>query len=92
MSPINPSQTIHLLLKYGPLGLVRATASRTGPNSLLVNTGRISLVDNSEVEILLSVRRGQLLESHSLNARVCGSDEHGARLLFNGQGMNALMG
>lgn len=87
MTPINPSKTIDLTLRYGPLGLVRATGSRTGPNSMLVNTGRIALTDDSEVEVLLSVRRGERLESHSLSARVCGCDEHGARLLFNGQGI-----
>ncbi len=91
MTAITPSRLIHLTLRYGPLGLVRATASRTGPNTLLVNTGRVALADNSEVEVLWSERRGQALESHSLPARVCGTDEHGARLLFDGPGVGSLM-
>jgi hypothetical protein len=84
MSPINPSKSLHLTLKYGPLGLVRATGLRIGPNSLLVDTGRVALADNSEVEVLWSERRGQSLHCHSLPARVCGTDEHGARLMFLG--------
>ena len=84
MNPVKPSQILHLTLKYGPLGLVRATGLRVGPNSLLVDTGRIALTDNSEVEVLWSERRGQSLRSHSLPARVCGTDEHGARLMFLG--------
>lgn len=91
MTPVNTTKTINLTLKYGPLGLVRAIGSRTGPNSMLVDTGRISLADNTEVEVLLAVRRGELLESHSLSARVCGSDEHGAHLLFSGPGISALI-
>ena len=90
MSPIKPSQTIHLILKYGPLGLVRATASCCGPNSLLVDTGRVSLTENSEVEVVLTVRRGQLLESLCLPARIGGCSETGAQLTFSGSGISAL--
>lgn len=84
------STLIHLTLRYGPLGLVRATAARIGPNSLLVNTGQVSLADNAEVEVLWSERRGQTLESKSIPAKVCGSDQHGARLLFDGPGIGKL--
>ena len=91
MTPTNPSRLIHLTLRYGPLGLVRATASRIGPNSLLVNTGQVALADNCEVEVLWSERHGQVLESHSLSARVAGCDKRGARLLFMGPGIARLL-
>ena len=90
MAPISGSRLIHLTLRYGPLGLVRATAARIGPNSLLVNTGQVSLADNAQVEVLWSERRGHTLESRSIPAKVCGSDQYGARLLFDGPGMGQL--
>jgi len=73
---------ISMVLSYGPIGLVRATKALIGLDSICVDTGCIALNDNSDVEIVLSIRRGERAETHRIQAKVSGSDEHGIRLRF----------
>jgi hypothetical protein len=73
---------LSMVLRYGPLGLVRATNTCIARDSICVDTGCIELQDNSEVEIVLSIRRGEHAETHRIRAEVSGHDEHGARLRF----------
>jgi hypothetical protein len=73
---------ISLILSYAPIGLIRATNTLIGLDSICVDTGCISLNDNSEVEIVLSIRRGERAETHRIRAEVSGRDEHGVRLRF----------
>lgn len=76
------NHSISMVLSYGPIGLVRATNTLIGHDSICVDTGCIALNDNSDVEIVLSIRRGERAETHRIRARVSGSDEHGIRLQF----------
>jgi len=73
---------ISTVLRYDPIGLVQATNTLIGLDSICVDTGCIALNDNSEVEIVLRIRRGERAETHRIRAKVCGSDEHGVRLQF----------
>lgn len=73
---------ISLLLSYGPLGLIRATNTLIGKNSICVDTGCIALNDNSEVEIVLSIRSDTLTRTYRIPAIVSGRDEHGVKLQF----------
>lgn len=73
---------LSLVLCYGPLGLVRATDTCIAQDSICVDTGCIALNDDSEVEIVLSIRKGDTAETHRIRAEVSGHDEHGFRLRF----------
>lgn len=73
---------ISLMLSYGPLGLIRATKTLIGENSICVDTGRIALNDHSEVEIVLSIRTGDTSKTFRIPAKVSGRDEHGVKLQF----------
>ena len=73
---------ISLVLSYAPLGLIRATNTLIGQDSISVDTGCIALNDRSEVEIVLSIREGDSSRTYRIPATVCGSDEHGVKLRF----------
>lgn len=74
--------SISLVLNYGPLGLIRATNTLIGQDSISVDTGRIALNNHSEVEIVLSIRTGDTSKTYRIPATVSGSDEHGVKLQF----------
>jgi len=76
----NPA--ISLVLSYGPIGLIQATNTLIGKDSISVDTGCIALHDESEVEIVLRIKQGQHAETHRIRAEVSGRDEHGVRLRF----------
>lgn len=73
---------ISLVLSYAPLGLVRAIHTRIGLEEIMVDTGCVTLSDNSEVEIVLSIREGERHMTHRIKARVCGSDHQGIKLAY----------
>lgn len=74
--------TLSLMLNYGPLGLIRATRTLVGENSICVDTGCISLNNHSEVEIVLSIRNAAGTNTYRIPATVSGSNEHGIKLQF----------
>ena len=81
MEPINPYtrtrlDDIHVILNYGPLGLVHAVAERIGRNRIQLNTGTITLNHNALVEVVMSIPCAERHEHHRISARVtqCGSD------------------
>lgn len=74
--------TVSLMLNYGPLGLIRATRTMIGKNSICVDTGCISLNDHSEVEIVLSIRNATRTRTYRIPATVSGRGEHGITLQF----------
>lgn len=80
-SVINPPH-ISLVLSYGPLGLIRATNTLIGLDSICVDTGCIALNDHSEVEIVLSIRTGNTAKTYRIPALVSGKDKHGVKLQF----------
>ncbi len=73
---------ISLMLSYGPLGLIRATKTLIGENSICVDTGCIALNDHSEVEIVLSIRSDTQTRTYRIPATVSGHDKHGVKLTF----------
>lgn len=73
---------ISLMLCYGPLGLIRATKTLIGENSICVDTGCIALNEHSEVEIVLSIRSDSRTQTYRIPATVSGRDEHGVKLQF----------
>lgn len=80
----NISANISLVLSYAPLGLVRALSARIGRNGILADTGCITLSDNSEVGIVLSIRDGEQRITHRIRGRVSGRDSEGVLLAFEG--------
>ncbi len=72
---------ISLLLNYAPLGLVRALHAEFGTQRVLVNTGCVTLAENSEVDILLSIG-GDPPAFHFIRARVASSHPEGYILDF----------
>ncbi len=76
------SRDISLVLSYAPLGLVRALSAQIGRDSILVDTGCVMLTDNSEVEIVLSIRQGEHHITHRIRAKVTGNAAQGAKLAF----------
>jgi hypothetical protein len=81
-STVADKRDISLVLSYAPLGLVRALSAQIGHDSMLVDTGCVMLSDNSEVEIVLSIRQGEHHITHRIRARVVGNAANGAKLIF----------
>jgi len=79
---IMENHSISLVLSYGPLGLIRATETLIGQDSICVDTGRIALNNHSEVEIVLSIRIGNTSKTYRIPATVSGRDQHGVKLQF----------
>ena len=73
---------ISLMLRYGPLGLIRATKTLICESCICVDTGCIALNDHSEVEIVLSIRSDSQTRTYRIPATVSGSDKHGVKLQF----------
>lgn len=73
---------ISVVLSYAPLGLVSATRTQIAPDGVLIDTGCVTLSDNTEVDIVLSIRDGDRHMRHRLRARVTGSEGGGFRLAF----------
>jgi hypothetical protein len=79
---LSGNNNISLVLSYAPLGLVSAHHAEIGHNSILVDTGCVMLSNNSEVEIVLSIRNGERHMVHRIRARVAASVGHGFKLEF----------
>lgn len=76
------SSNISLILNYAPLGLVRALHAEFGTQRILVNTGCITIPNNSEVDIMLCIGRDNPSDYHYIRARVTGSHPDGVILAF----------
>ena len=73
---------ISLVLTYAPLGLVRALTAKIGRDSILADTGCVTLQNNSEVEIVLSIPKGEHYITHRIRALVAGNEGHVVKLAF----------
>lgn len=80
--PFASASRVSVVLSYGPLGLVRATAHDIGDDGICVDTGRITLVNHTEVEIIFSFRRNGRPHAVKVPARVVGREGAAARLKF----------
>lgn len=72
----------YVMLAYGPLGLVRATARQCCIDGITVDTGRITLAEQSDVELSFTHRRHDEFVTHRLRARVNSSSRGTAVLTF----------
>jgi len=73
----------HLMLSYGPLGLVRATLLDLNEHGMTVDTGAITLADGVEVEIAFTQNHHNEYITHRLLALVKRSFQGGAELMFS---------
>lgn len=73
----------HLMLSYGPLGLVRATLLDLCDEGMTVDTGAITLAHGVEVEIAFTQRQHNEYITHRLLALVKRSFQGGAELAFS---------
>lgn len=73
---------ISLIINYAPLGLVRALHAEFGTQRILVNTGCVTLPNDSEVDIMLCIGCGDSSNYHHIRARVAGSHHDGVILAF----------
>jgi len=73
---------ISLVLSYAPLGLVRALHAEIGTEKMLVDTGCVTLANDSEVDILLSIHTDDQPNHHRIRARVAGIRQDGVVLAF----------
>lgn len=77
----SPPANISLILNYAPLGLIRALRAEIGSQRILVDTGCVTLTDDSEVDIMLCID-GVSPAYHYIRARVAGSHPDGVILAF----------
>lgn len=73
---------ISLIINYAPLGLVRALRAEFGTQRILVNTGCVTLPNDSEVDIMLCIGRDNPSDYHYIRARVASSHPDGVILAF----------
>ncbi len=74
---LNGLHNIHVMLNYGPLGIVRAATEAVARDHIRVNTGAVSLQHNTEVEVVLSIPGSKHTEHHRLRALVSHCDASG---------------
>lgn len=72
----------HVMLAYGPLGLVRATARELNDYGMTVDTGMITLEEQAEVELSFTHRQRDEYVTHRLRTRVTASGRGTAVLAF----------
>ena len=85
-APAPGRNDVHVMLNYGPLGLVRAVTRDVRLDGMTVDTGVIRLTRNTDVEVTFSVRRNNRFQVHRVDASVAGAAPGGAQLLFRDYG------
>ncbi len=73
---------LHVMLAYGPLGLVRATAQELRFGGMVVDTGTVTLGEETEVEVSFIHRHKDEIITHRISATVTRSFRGGAVLAF----------
>lgn len=84
MDNLDSSLPLHIMLAYGPLGLVRATARQLRYDGMTVDTGLITLDEQAEVELSFTHRQQEEFVTHRIRARVSASSRGTAVLAFSG--------
>ncbi len=72
----------HVMLACSPLGLVRATARHLRHDGMTVDTGTVTLDEQSEVELSFTERHNGEFITHRIRARVSASSRGRAVLAF----------
>jgi hypothetical protein len=72
----------HVMLAYGPLGLVRATARQLHHDCMTVDTGLITLDEQAAVELSFIHHHHNEFVTHRIRARVSASSRGTAVLTF----------
>lgn len=78
-----PNTPMHLMLSYGPLGLVRATLLELHSEGMIIDTGAITLTSGAEVEVAFTQTHHHEHITHRLLALVKHSFQGGAELAFS---------
>ncbi len=73
---------LHVMLAYGPLGLVRATARELRLGGMIVDTGTVALDEEAEVEVSFNHCYKDEVITHRISATVTRSFRGGAVLAF----------
>lgn len=81
---------LHVMLAYGPLGLVRATAQELQLGGMVVDTGTVTLGEEMEVEVSFTHRRKDEVVTHRISATVTRSFRGGAVLAFRSHARTTL--
>ena len=76
------AQPFHIMLAYGPLGLVRATACELRYDGMMIDTGAVTLDEQAEVEVSFTQKRHDEYITHRITALVTASFRGGANLVF----------
>ncbi len=81
-SAAHAAQPFHIMLAYGPLGLVRATACELRYDGMMIDTGAVTLDEQAEVEVSFTQKRHDEYITHRITALVTASFRGGANLVF----------
>ncbi len=73
---------LHVMLAYAPLGLVRATARQLRYDGMTVDTGMITLDEQTEVELSFTHHHHDEFVTHRIRAQVSASSRGTAVLAF----------
>jgi len=73
---------LDVMLAYGPLGLVRATARELHLGGMIVDTGAVTLSEQTEVEVSFTHRHKNEFVTHHISAIVIDVHRGGATLAF----------
>ncbi len=84
-------EPLQVMLAYGPLGLVRATARELRLDGMTVDTGAIMLTEQAEVEISFTHKRQNEFVTHRIKAQVTASSRHETRLTFRSYARTTFM-
>ncbi len=74
--------SLHIVLNYRPLGLIRAITRDIRQDGMSVDTGCIQLPNHSEVEVTFSYRKDNKTHVHRIGALVTRCAREGTRLSF----------
>ena len=81
-SAASAAKPLHVMVAYGPLGLVRATAYELRYDGMMVDTGAVTLDEQAEVEISFTHKRHDEYITHRITALVAASFSGCANLEF----------
>lgn len=73
---------LDVMLAYGPLGLVRATARELHLGGMIVDTGPVTLNEQTEVEVSFTHRHKDEFVTHRISATITDAHHGGATLAF----------
>ena len=74
--------SLQVMLRYGPIGLLRAQARNLSLEGMFINTGQVSLPRGVTVELMFTLPDTGALHAHQLAATVVHTSGEGVGLAF----------